>query len=59
MSSGLAHRLPLPQAPGHRGLELNGVWYLAFADGDKGCDKGFPIHPELHIHISEESVSKT
>ena len=43
------------------GLELNRVWYSAFADGDKGCDKGFLIHPELHIrelHISEESISR-
>jgi hypothetical protein len=23
---------------------------IVSADGDKGCDEGIPIHPELHIN---------
>jgi len=28
---------------------------MVFADGDKSCDEGIPIHPELYIN--GESVS--
>jgi len=52
------HRLKsLGRTARNGGLELNRVWYSVFADGDKGCDKDIPVHPEL-LHISEENVSR-